>query len=207
MNIPFKHSAREILEIHLCKVYILNISDAVAQLLIKYISWLILSIIFLNKSEPLAAFSWSYTLQYHNTSSRWRDKTAISTAFFGYHVLVVLLLSVSDFPAKVSGNKGIQYHSQNKMWSSNTQNNVPHFKRFLKLDLKNQLRAGVRWNHRCIKYDALIHNRFALYVSQQRKSPVKCSSREYGARDEAFTVRTYVTRKVYFHDFSFWKSA
>lgn len=61
------------------------------------------------------------------------------------------------------------------MWSSNTQSNVPHFKRFLKLD---QLRAGVQWSQRRIKYDALIHNIFALYVYQKWKNLLKCSSRE-----------------------------
>ncbi len=118
-------------------------------------------------------------MQYHNTSSRWRDTTVFCPAFLQYHVLVVPQLSFSALLAKFCGNKGIQYHSQEKkLKSSNTQNNVPRFKRFLKLGLLNQLRAGVWRNQRRIKYDALIHNRFALYASQQWKSLEKCSSRE-----------------------------
>lgn len=125
---------------------------------------LILSIIFLHKSEPLFV---SINILSIPCNTIIPPQDGVILQHFVLHSYTTMFLQFSVLLAKVSGNKGIQYHSQHTMWSSNTQNSVPQFKRFLKLDLKNQLRASVRYNHRRIKYDALIHNRFALYVSQQ----------------------------------------
>lgn len=136
-----------------------NIRKAVVYVCSKlfkiYVDLLMLCIIFLHKSEPSVPCNTTISPQdgvtrrrfvLHSFSSMYLQSFS---SVFQFSQLRCLVTRVYNITLK------------KKMWSSNTQNNIRHFKRFLKLGLKNQLRAGVRWNHRRIKYDSLIHNRLS----------------------------------------------